>query len=136
MKNRASPKEVAARREANQKLIHELERQAGAWSRAQLFRRYLRAAKRRWHRRRPRQSRDRKVEFLAWAEHYVNQLDPLQPEPRDPDLMHETPTQLHGSPRERGRFEEELYASLAIPGNAPCSSSPSPPTPTTTRTMR
>jgi hypothetical protein len=28
------------------------------------------------------------LDFLAWAEHYVNQLDPLHPEPRDTDFAH------------------------------------------------
>jgi len=28
------------------------------------------------------------TDFLAWAEHYVNQLGPLHPEPRDPDSQH------------------------------------------------
>ena len=51
------------RRIANEKLIQELERQAGAWNRAQLLRRYLRAAR--------RSLGDRDVEFLSWAEHHV-----------------------------------------------------------------
>ena len=62
------------------KLIHELERQAGAWSRAQLLRRYLRAA--RAHSAATGFKVDLQgtpVDFLAWAEHYVNQLDPLHP---------------------------------------------------------
>jgi hypothetical protein len=39
----------------------------------------------------------------------VNQLDPLQTEPRDPDLMHETPhPNYYGNPADRDRFEKEL----------------------------
>jgi hypothetical protein len=82
--------ELAARRTANEKLIHSLEAQAGAWHRAQFLRRYLRAARRALG---PegitaRRSSD-EIDFLGWAEHYVNQLDPLHPEPRDPDYVHE-----------------------------------------------
>jgi len=82
--------ELSARRATNEKLIHEFERQAGAWNRAQLLRRYLRAAKRAVGTHGHFVKVDgRKADFLAIAEHYVNQLDPLHPEPRDPDLQHE-----------------------------------------------
>ncbi len=103
--------ELAARREAHQTLIFELERQAGAWSRAQLLRRYLRAA------RRALGDRPHTVDlhgtspsnFSRWAEHYVNQLDPLHIEPHDPDLMHEIPHPSYdGHPKDRDRFEKEL----------------------------
>lgn len=82
---------MRARRAAQTALIEQLECQAGAWSRAQLLRRYVRAA---------RQTlgttivtshvNGENVDFLTWAEHYVNQLDPLHQEPRDPDLHHES----------------------------------------------
>ena len=49
------------------------------------------------------------TDFLAWADHYVNQLDPLHIEPHDPDLMHETPhPSYYGNPKDRERFEKEL----------------------------
>ena len=49
------------------------------------------------------------TDFLSWAEHYVNQLVPLHIEPRDPDLMHETPhPDYHGNTKDRDRFEKEL----------------------------
>jgi hypothetical protein len=102
--------DIAARREANQALIHELERQAGAWARAQYLRRYLRAARRSLGDRTFTVDRlGQPVNFIRWAEHYVNQLDPLQTEPRDPDLMHETPhPNYYGNPADRDRFEKEL----------------------------
>jgi len=97
------------RREANQKLIHELERQAGAWNRAQLLRRYLRAAKRAL-------SADgyfvkvddRELEFFSWAEHYINQLDPLHPEPRDSDLAHERTFQYGADEKRMGEEQQRL----------------------------
>ena len=82
--------ELAARRAANEKLIHSLEAQAGAWHRAQYLRRYLRAARRAFG---PEgitaRSGSDEIDFLGWAEHYVNQLDPLHTEPRDADCVHE-----------------------------------------------
>ena len=102
--------ELAARREAHQTLIFELERQAGAWSRAQLLRRYLHAARRALvDRPHTVDLHGTPTDFLSWAEHYVNQLDPLHAEPRDPDLMHETPhPSYYGNPKDRDRFEKEL----------------------------
>ena len=68
-------------------MIHELERQAGAWHRAQYLRRYLRAARRATG---PNtitaKLQAESIDFLAWAEHYIDQLDPLNPVPHDPDL--------------------------------------------------
>jgi hypothetical protein len=99
-------KERAERRAANTELIHELERQAGAWQRARLLRRYLRAAKRAvgsdgyWVK-----TNDREVEFLSWAEHYLNQLDPLHAEARDPDLQHERSPYSYSSDEKRPQLE-------------------------------
>jgi len=99
-----------ARRATNAKMIHELERQAGAWDRAQRLRRYLRAAK--------RvagadgflvKADERTVDFLAWAEQYVNQLDPLHPAPRDPDCAHERSFQYGAD--DRRATEEQLRLS-------------------------
>jgi hypothetical protein len=97
---------VRQRRAANLKLIDELERQAGAWHRARFLRRYLRAA--------ARALGDdsftvdlqgQSIDFLAWAEHYVDQLDPLHPEPRDPDLAHQRDSYYRA---EEKRFTDEL----------------------------
>ena len=101
---------VRQRRTTNEKLIHELERQAGAWHRARFLRAYLRVARRALHDR-PHtvDLQGQSVNFIDWAEHYVNQLDPLHPESRDPDLMHETPhPSYYGTPQDRDRFEKEL----------------------------
>jgi hypothetical protein len=82
--------ERAERRAANEKLIHTLEAQAGAWHRAQYLRRYVRAARRALGSGTLTVQRGTEpVDFLGWAEHYVNQLDPLHPQPRDPDFAHE-----------------------------------------------
>lgn len=73
-------KEREAIQEANEKLVKQLETDSGAWHRAQYLRRYIRAARRRLgsqvlHAR----FRDQTVNFLEWAEAYVDQLDPLGP---------------------------------------------------------
>jgi hypothetical protein len=75
------------RRDLQGKFVAELERQAGAWARARLLRRYVRAARRAIP---PGQTvrvkiADTEVDFLDWAERYIDQMDPLKPEPRDPD---------------------------------------------------
>ena len=97
---------LAERREANQKLIWQLEHQAGAWHRAQFLRRYVRAARRRL-------GTDTIIlnlqgeptDFLAWAEHYVDQLDPLSAADHDPDLM---PERAYYSDADRDRLQGEL----------------------------
>jgi hypothetical protein len=83
---------ILERREAHQKLIHELEHQAGAWHRAQYLRRYLRAARRTTGTTTITANlQGESIDFLAWAEHYIDQLDPLHPESRDPDLQNPRP---------------------------------------------
>ena len=105
--------ELAARREAHQTLILELERQAGAWSRAQFLRRYLRAARRALGDRPHTVDLDgTPTDFLSWAEHYVNQLDPLTSNRTISILMHETPhPSYYGNPKDRDRFREGARAS-------------------------
>jgi hypothetical protein len=94
------------RRAANVKLIEELERQAGAWHRARFLRRYLRAAKRALDDRVfTVDLQDQPTDFIRWAEHYVNQLDPLHPEPRDPAFAHQRTFQVGADER---RAQEEL----------------------------
>jgi hypothetical protein len=93
-------------RAANVKLIEELERQAGAWHRARFLRRYLRAAKRALDDRLfTVDLQGQPTDFIRWAEHYVNQLDPLHPEPRNPEFAHERSWQ-YGS--EEKRVTDEL----------------------------
>jgi hypothetical protein len=84
-------KELAAqlekRREANAKLIHELEAQAGAWARAKLLRTYIRTLRRTiGEEKLEARLLGARVDFVAWAERYVDQLDPLTKTPHDPDL--------------------------------------------------
>ena len=45
------------------------------------------------------------MDFLEFAEHYVNQLDPLHPAPRDPDFAHERTFQYGADDK---RLQEEL----------------------------
>lgn len=98
------------RRAANAKLIHTLEAQAGAWARAQFLRRYLRAARRSLgDRTLTANLQGANIDFLAWAERYVDQLDPLHPEPRDPDVAHEH--DFHYGAEEK-RFTDELQRLL------------------------
>lgn len=79
-----------ARRDAELVLIHELERQAGAWHRAWLLRRYLRAARRALgHESITVQRGAETVDFLDWAQSYIAQLDPLDACDRNPDLADE-----------------------------------------------
>jgi hypothetical protein len=75
------------RRDLQGKFVAELERQAGAWTRARMLRRYLRAARRALA---PGQVLNVAIagtteDFLDWAERYVDQMDPLTPAPRNPD---------------------------------------------------
>jgi hypothetical protein len=98
--------ELAERREANQTLIHALETQAGAWHRARYLRRYLRAA-RRTTGSQPViiELQNQPADFLDWAEHYVDQLDPLMSISHDPDL---TPARTYVSDGDRDRLQAEL----------------------------
>jgi hypothetical protein len=99
-------KELAERREANLKFICELERQAGAWHRAQFLRRYVRAARRALGAESITLDLDGKpIDFLAWAEHYVDQLDPLSATDHDTDL---TPERSYYSDSDRDRLQGEL----------------------------
>ena len=82
--------EQSQRRTANATLIHELEAQAGAWLRARFLRSYLRALRRALDRDGTKglvaKRQEETVDFLAWAQHYVDQLDPLCATLHDPDL--------------------------------------------------
>lgn len=72
-------KEREAIQEANQKLIQQLEIDAGAWHRARYLRRYIREARRTLGSQvLQARFRDATVDFLEWAEAYVDQLDPLR----------------------------------------------------------
>ncbi len=77
--------EMSIRRANHGKLIEELERQAGAWIRARSLQRYLRALRRTVGEARIQGTLGNdKVDFLLWAEKYVDQLDPLSSTPRNP----------------------------------------------------
>jgi hypothetical protein len=83
-------RERSIRREAELKRIHELERQAEAWFRARLLQRYIRAARRALGADQVTAQRgDAQVDFFAWAQGYVEQLDPLHPAARNEDLLEE-----------------------------------------------
>jgi hypothetical protein len=76
-------KEHEARQEANAELVRQLETDAGAWHRARYLRRYIHALRKTIgkHSLQAR-FRDEIVDFVTWAEQYVNQLDPLHALPR------------------------------------------------------
>jgi hypothetical protein len=79
--------QLAQRRDANAKLIRELEAQAGAWFRARLLRSYLRAQHRALGETKLQATRQGvAIDFLEWAQHYVDQLDPLSRRPHDTDM--------------------------------------------------
>jgi hypothetical protein len=87
--------EQTERRTANATLIHELEAQAGGWLRARFLRSYLRALRRTVEREGLQglvaKRQEETVDFLAWAQHYVDQLDPLCTTPHDADFEAERP---------------------------------------------
>jgi hypothetical protein len=70
--------EREALRTANQGLIAQFERDAGAWHRARYLRTYVRAARRALGARALTAAfRDKTINYLDWAERYIDQLDPL-----------------------------------------------------------
>jgi hypothetical protein len=88
------------RREAQAKLIADLERQAGAWYRARFLRRYVHAARRAVGGNRiEAKFRDQSIDFLDWAAAYVDQFDPLSETARSPDQLPE-PTHYYRSDKE------------------------------------
>jgi hypothetical protein len=75
-------KERQERRAAHAKLISDLERQAGAWHRSRILRRYIQAARRALGAGRVQVPfRDQSIDFLDWATAYVDQIDPLSASP-------------------------------------------------------
>jgi hypothetical protein len=74
------------RRAIEQELICDLESQAGAWMRANMLRRYVRAARRAMRNHPEMIAGQHDTGFLDWAEQYINQLDPLHFAPRNSDL--------------------------------------------------
>jgi hypothetical protein len=72
-----------ANREANRKLIAQLEADAGVWHRARHLRRYIWAARKVLSGQSiPAGFRGEAIDYLDWAERYFDQLDPLQTEQR------------------------------------------------------
>lgn len=66
---------------------------SGAWHRARYLRRYLNAL------RRARSGDtinvmlgDERIDFIAWVDQYINQLDPLHDKLRQPDMAPDPPT--------------------------------------------
>jgi len=92
--------ERLARQEGNAKLIKQLETDAGAWHRARYLRRYIRAARRRLAGEViPVRYLESMIDFLAWADRYVEQLDPLSDTPRSEDF--ERPSNDYGSDEDK-----------------------------------
>jgi hypothetical protein len=69
--------------ESQRKLITTLERHAGAWLRTRLLRAYLRAARRVMEKPLHAVIDKQPIDFFAWAEGYVNELDSLHTQPRN-----------------------------------------------------
>jgi hypothetical protein len=66
---------------------------AGAWFRARLLQRYLRALRRTTGEGEIQGALgDETVDFLLWAEQYVAQLDPLSATPANPDQQRDRPS--------------------------------------------
>jgi hypothetical protein len=104
--------ERIARQEANAKLIKQLETDAGAWHRARYLRRYIRAARRRVAGFTVEASYlNTTLDYLDWAERYVNQLDPLSPALRLEDF--ERPTNEYGSDDEK--WKKGVARLLGVP---------------------
>ena len=98
-------REQTARREENAKLIHFLERQAGAWHRARFLRRYVHAARRILDGKAVTVTLNgQPTDLLAWADEYVAQLDPLVSTPANPDLRADRPY-YYGVDQERLKGE-------------------------------
>jgi hypothetical protein len=92
--------ERLARQEANAKLIKQLETDAGAWHRARYLRRYVRTLRRRLAAQMiPVRYLETSIDFLAWADRYVEQLDPLSAAPRSDDF--ERPSNDYGGDEEK-----------------------------------
>jgi len=100
-------KDRQERRAAQARLVADLERQAGAWHRVRLLRRYIHAARRSLGTRRVQvRFRDQSIDFLDWAAAYVDQLDPLSPCPRNPDQGPE--------PTDYPRMNEDAFRGLLL----------------------
>lgn len=80
-------RELEERRGANAKLIEALEVQAGAWNRARLLRAYVRAARRVAPHGIVVELLGQRLDFLTWADEYINSLDPLNVQARSPDML-------------------------------------------------
>lgn len=93
-------RELEERQEANANLIEILETQAGSWHRARLLRAYVRAAQRAVPSGLTAPLLGKRIDFLKWAEDYVNAMDPLHPQPRNPDLLPRDRSWLRSSERE------------------------------------
>lgn len=92
---------VRETREAHRELVSRLERDAGAWQRAQRLRRYLRAARRRIPpgQRLEAELQGERIDLLEFGERFANHLDPLHPAPREWQFM-AGPTQGYSYSRE------------------------------------
>jgi hypothetical protein len=98
----ALEEEQAERRRDNAKLIHVLERQAGAWIRACMLRRYLRALRRTLGSERLEGDlQGKSVDFLDWAQRYIDQIDPLSSVPHHPDLLDDRSSYYQGDDKLR-----------------------------------
>ena len=104
--------------EAHQKLIKQLETDAGAWHRARYLRRYVQAARKRLGSEAlPVSFRKATIDFLTWADGYVNQLDPLEPAARTGEFKEGTSGYYHNDLESmKNAFGRSSAATGATPG--------------------
>jgi hypothetical protein len=116
--------ELSIRRGNHAKLIEELERQAGAWLRATILQRYLRALRRAAGDGRVRGTLgEKKVDFLRWAEQYVDQLNPLSTTPRNPDQQREHSVYWKA---DEEALKKQLFRLFGCENELPCKLAPDP----------
>jgi hypothetical protein len=114
---------LSGRRQAQSKLIDELERQAGAWLRARFLRRYVLAARRALAGERIEvKLQNQSVDFLDWATAYVDQLDSLSPTPSNPDQQRESSSYWKA---EEESLKNLLFRLFVAAGSCPGNSRPS-----------
>ncbi|MGH8251918.1 MAG: hypothetical protein ACREVI_14705 [Steroidobacteraceae bacterium] len=107
-------KELEARQETNAALVRQLETDAGAWHRARYLRRYTAAARRALDMGTiPVRFQKRQINYLAWAERYVDQLDPLKSVPRSTEFAKRTGHYMNDLERMKDAFGRLLGSEWA-----------------------
>lgn len=107
-------KELEARQDVNAALVKQLETDAGAWHRARYLRRYIVAARRTLGAATIRvRFQKEQIDYLAWAERYVDELDPLNPAPRSVEFLECTGRYMNDLERMKDAFGRLLGSEWA-----------------------